>query len=215
MKKDFDYSLYLVTDRAMAGKRSLEAVVAEAVAGGVTAVQLREKDLPARDFVGCAMALKKRLAPLGVPLIINDRVDVALAAGADGVHLGQGDMAYEHARKILGPDAVIGLSVETIEQAEAANRLDADYIGLSPVFSTPTKTDVTTSLGLDGVRRIQEITSHKTVAIGGINSDTIKDVLEAGADGIAVVSAVMAAESPRDAARELAEIIRKYRYGWQ
>ncbi len=209
-----DFSLYLVTDRAMAGERSLETVVIEAVQGGVTAVQLREKDMATRDFIRCAVELKKRLTALDVPLIINDRVDVALAVGADGVHLGQRDMPYEQAREILGKEALIGLSVETIEQAEQANRLDVDYIGLSPVFTTPTKTDVETSLGLDGVRRICDITRHPTVAIGGINRDTITDVLGAGAEGIAVVSAIMASESPREAARELAEIIRKYRSGW-
>ena len=145
--------LYLVTDRNLSLGRSLDEVVAEAVAGGVTMVQLREKDCSTRDFV----ALARRLLPLcrkaGVPLLINDRVDVALAVDADGVHIGQSDMPYEEARRLLGYDKIIGLSVENMAEVEKANELDVDYVGISPVYGTPTKTDTAEPFGLDELRR--------------------------------------------------------------
>ncbi|MBQ1936297.1 MAG: thiamine phosphate synthase, partial [Bacteroidales bacterium] len=141
MRKNVDLSLYLVTDRDLSLGRSLEEVVSEAVAGGVTVVQLREKDASTGEFVELARRMMDMLNPLGVPLIINDRVDVALAVDADGVHIGQSDMKYEDARRLLGPDKIIGLSVESFEDIEAANALDVDYVGISPVYGTPTKTD--------------------------------------------------------------------------
>ena len=125
--------LYLVTDRDLSLGRSLEEVVSEAVSGGVTMVQLREKDAPTGEFIDLAGRLMNMLKPLGIPLIINDRVDVAMAVDADGVHIGQSDMPYEIARKLLGPDKIIGLSVENFEDIEKANALDVDYIGISPV----------------------------------------------------------------------------------
>ena len=125
--------LYLVTDRDLSLGRPLEEIVTEAVAGGATMVQLREKEASTADFVALARQLKAALAPLGVPLIINDRIDVALAADADGVHIGQSDMPYEDARRLLGPSKIIGLSVESLADIEVANLLDVDYIGISPV----------------------------------------------------------------------------------
>ena len=133
--------VYLVTDRALCGNRSVQDVILLAVQGGVAYVQLREKDLSTRMFVEEAVAVKKMLAPYAVPLIINDRMDVALACGADGIHIGQEDMPYETARRLMGPKAMIGLSVETWEDVQKAQALDVDYIGVSPVFATPTKTD--------------------------------------------------------------------------
>ncbi|MCQ2138251.1 MAG: thiamine phosphate synthase [Bacteroidales bacterium] len=201
--------LYLVTDRALAGGRDIEDIVRESVEGGATMVQLREKDIDTRDFIELALRLKKVLAPYGVPLIINDRVDVALASDADGVHIGQSDMPYAMARRILGPDKIIGLSVENFAQIEEANSLDVDYIGVSPVFATPTKTDTAAPFGLEGLRRAVEMSVHPTVAIGGMNASTAADVISTGTDGIAVVSAIVCAASPRKASEELLEIISK------
>ena len=206
MKKE-QLRLYLVTDRGIAGKRDLEDIVLQAVRGGATMVQLREKDLCTRDFIEEARRLTTVLGPLGIPLIINDRVDVALAAGADGVHIGQSDMPYSDARQLMGPEKIIGLSVENLEQVLLANSLDVDYIGISPVFITPTKTDTAAPFGLDGLREAVRLSVHPTVAIGGMNIDTARAVMQTGTDGIAVVSAIIGAESPFDAARELSDII--------
>lgn len=200
--------LYLVTNRGLSLGRSLEEVVSEAVAGGVTMVQLREKDTSTGEFIRLACKLSDLLRPLGIPLIINDRVDVALAADADGVHIGQSDMPYEIARKLLGPDKIIGLSVENMNDLLRANELDVDYIGISPVYGTPTKTDTAEPFGLEGLRKAVELSVHPTVAIGGMNARTISDVIAAGADGVAVVSAICSADSPRLAANELMNIIK-------
>lgn len=202
-------SLYLVTDRGLAGERDIVDIVRESVEGGATMVQLREKTLDTGAFVALALRLKEVLKPYGVPLVINDRVDVALACDADGVHIGQSDMPYEMARKLMGPDKIIGLSVENFDQIEQANSLDVDYIGISPVFATPTKTDTAAPFGLDGLRRAVRLSKHPTVAIGGMNSSTAAEVMAAGTDGIAVVSAIVCAESPREASRQLLQIIRK------
>ena len=199
--------LYLVTDRDLSLGRSLEEVVSEAVAGGVTIVQLREKDAPTGEFVDLARRLMAQLKPLGIPLIINDRIDVALAVDADGVHIGQSDMRYEDARRLLGPDKIIGLSVENMDDLLEANRLDVDYICISPVYGTPTKIDTAEPFGLEGLRKAIAMSVHPTVAIGGMNASTIGEVIKAGTDGVAVVSAICSASSPRAAAKELSEII--------
>ena len=195
--------LYLVTDRSFLGGRRLEDVVQEAVSGGVTMVQLREKDISTREFIALARDLKAVLGPLGVPLIINDRVDVALAAGADGVHIGQSDMLYTDARMLLGPDRIIGLSVENFAQIEEANALDVDYIGVSPVFATPTKTDTAQPFGIEGLREAVRMSAHPTVAIGGMNAACAEAVMATGTDGMAVVSAIMGSADPRSAAAQL------------
>ena len=202
--------LYLVTDSGMIPEgRSMEDVVREAVEGGVTMVQLREKDACTRDFVDLGIRLKALLGPIGIPLIINDRLDVALACDADGVHIGQSDMPYDTARAILGPDKIIGLSVENMEQVLAANALDVDYIGVSPVFATPTKTDTAPAFGLEGLRKAVQLSRHKAVGIGGMNADTVGGVMECGACGCAVVSAIMAATDPREASAQLRKLIRR------
>ena len=199
--------LYLVTDRELSRGRTLEEVVSEAVAGGITIVQLREKDASTGEFVELAMRLKEILKPYNIPLIINDRVDVALAVDADGVHIGQSDMAYKDARRLLGPDKIIGLSVESFSDIEAANALDVDYIGISPVYGTPTKTDTAEPFGLEGLRKAVEMSVHPAVAIGGMNAATIAEVMAAGADGVAVVSAICSAENIRKATSELRSIV--------
>jgi len=195
--------LTLVTDRACCGGRDLELIVAQAVQGGVRCVQLREKDLATRPFLDLARRLKALLAPLGVPLIINDRLDVALASGADGVHVGQEDLPVEDLRRFLGPRAIIGLSVETWADVELAQQLDVDYLGVSPVFPTPTKTDTKAPWGLDGLARIRAWSRHPLVAIGGLRPDNVEAVVRAGAEGIAVVSAICASPEPGLAARDL------------
>jgi thiamine-phosphate pyrophosphorylase len=207
MRRLAEGCLYLVTDRRLAGARPLEAIVAAAVRGGASAVQLREKECGTREFVELARRLKALLGPLGVPLLINDRVDVALAAGADGVHLGQSDLEPAAARGLLGDDAIIGLSVETMEQAEEAAALAVDYLGVSPIYPTPTKTDVATSWGLEGLAKLRRASRHQLIAIGGIHAANAADVMAAGADGLAVVSALVAASNPEAAARDLAGAI--------
>lgn len=200
--------LYLVTDRGLARGRRIEDIVAEAVEGGVTMVQLREKDIDTRCFIDLALMLKQVLKPAGVPLIINDRVDVALAADVDGVHIGQSDMPYAMARRLLGPDRIIGLSVESFEQIEEANKMDVDYIGISPVFATSTKTDTAAPFGLEGLRKAVRMSAHPTVGIGGMNERTAYDVMRCGTDGIAVVSAIVSADEPKESAKRLRQIIR-------
>lgn len=202
--------LYLVTDRDVVGDRDLSQMVRRAVEGGVSMVQLREKNCDTRQFVELAKSLKTILSAYDVPLIINDRIDVALAVGADGVHIGQSDMPYDMARCLLGNKRIIGLSVETLAELEEANRLDVDYVAASPVFSTPTKTDTAAPWGVDGLRNFCRLSGHPVVAIGGMNENTIPEVMQAGADGVALVSAILSAEDPRDASVKLRNIIGKY-----
>ena len=199
--------LYLVTDRALCGGRPLEEVVLRSVRGGARYVQIREKDQTTHDFIEEAVRIKEILAPFGAPLIVNDRVDVALAVGAEGVHVGQDDMPYAMARSLMGPGKIVGLSVETWEDVEEAEGLDCDYLGVSPVFATPTKTDTKGSWGLEGLARIRAFSRHRLVAIGGINPSNAAQVVEAGADCLAVVSAICAADDPEAVSRELAGLI--------
>lgn len=198
-----DYRVYLVTDRALCLGRPLEDVVLAAVRGGAGAVQLREKNASTRDFLALAKALVRHLQPLGIPLIINDRVDIALASGAAGVHVGQSDMPPEDARRLMGPRAIVGLSVDTREELAAAEGLDIDYAGISPVFATPTKTDTCAPWGLDGLRWAREHSPLRLVAIGGIHNDNARAVIEAGAHGLAVVSELCSAPDPQKAAERL------------
>jgi thiamine-phosphate pyrophosphorylase len=199
--------LYLVTDRALCGQRTVEEVVLQALRGGASCIQLREKDALTRDFVELAQRIRSLMAPFRASLIINDRIDVALAVGADGVHIGQQDMPCEIARRLLGPRAIIGLSVETWEDVQRAAKLDVDYLGVSPVFATPTKTDTKSPWGLEGLRRIRVATTLPLVAIGGLHRANAADVIRAGADAVAVVSAICAADNPHQAAADLFNII--------
>ena len=203
----FDYSLYLVTDRTLSLGRSTVEVVRAAIRGGVSCVQLREKGCSTREFMDEARLLKALLAGTGVPLFINDRLDVALAVGADGVHLGQNDLAIADARRLVGNRMIIGISAESVADAVRAEAEGADYIGASPVFTTPTKTDTASPLGLDGLRAIRRAVQLPLVAIGGINADNAAQVLRAGADGLAVVSAIVSAPCPRTAAAGLRQRI--------
>lgn len=207
----YDLSLYLVTDRGYIGNRKLVKVVQQAVAGGVTAVQLREKNCSTREFIKLGQEIKSRLKNKNIPLIINDRIDIALAIQADGVHLGQEDMPVKMARDILGNDYLIGLSVENMNHIKKAEQLDVDYLGLSPLFVTKTKPELKQEWGLDGLKRARNNSSHPIVAIGNINSGNAAKVIGSGADGIAVVSAICAADDPKRAANQLSTQIRKAR----
>ena len=199
----FDLSLYLVTDNSYLKGRALTDIVKEAIAGGVTMVQLREKESSSIEFYRKALAIKEITKAANIPLIINDRVDIALAVDADGLHIGQSDLPYAVVRKMLGYDKIIGLSVETIEQAKEANNLDVDYIGISPVFSTPSKTNTYASFGIEGIKEIASFTKHPTVAIGGINLSNAKEIMDAGANGIAVISAIIGDKKPKEASKLL------------
>lgn len=196
--------LMLVTDRPMAQGRSLVEVVAAAVAGGVTSVQLREKTADTRRFVELARDLDALLRPLGVPLWINDRIDVALAAGIDHVHVGQSDMTPADVRRLMGPTAVIGLSITRPEELVAEDLARVDCLGVGPVFATATKSDAAPALGLDGLAAIRRAGGLPVVAIGGIGPAEIAAVRATGVEGVAVVSAIMAAADPHAAARALA-----------
>jgi thiamine-phosphate pyrophosphorylase len=194
--------LHLVTDSALCGSRGVLAVVEAAVRGGARVVQLREKALPTRAFVERARALKALLAPLHVPLLVNDRLDVALACGADGVHVGQDDLSPQDVRRWM-PRALIGLSIERVGQLAEAERAPVDYYGASPVFATATKADAAPPLGLEGLRALRARTARPLVAIGGIDADNAAAVVAAGADALAVVSALCAAPDPAEAARRI------------
>ena len=207
--KMLDYILYLVTDRNLARGRSIEEIVTEAVMGGVTVVQLREKDLSTGDFLRQAFSLKELTDRMGVPLIINDRLDIAMACGTAGVHLGQDDMDCAQARRIAGEEMVIGVSVSSPEEAVKAELDGASYLGVSPVFSTPTKTDAPAPAGLEGLCRIREMVRIPLVGIGGISAANAPDVIRSGADGIAVVSAIMASSDPCMAARRLRSVMER------
>jgi len=210
--KPIDYSLYLVTDRGLSRGRSTLEVVRAAVRGGVTCVQLREKTAATRAFIEEALGVRAYLNSCGVPLIINDRVDVALAVGADGVHLGQSDMPLAAARALVGAAMVIGISAESVRDAvEAAG---ADYLGVSPVFATPTKADTAAPLGLEGLRAIREAVKTPLVAIGGLNRGNAAAAIRSGADGVAVVSAIVAADDPEEAARAIRIEIDAARRTW-
>ena len=198
-----DYSLYLVADADFAGERDLAALVDAAVRGGATVVQLRVKNLGGRAFVGLALEISRRLAGTGVPLLINDRVDIAMACGTAGVHLGQDDMPVPTARRILGPDAAIGVSVNTPEEAILAEREGADYVGAGPAFATTTKETPLALLGPAGIARIKSAVRIPVVAVGGISAGNAASLAAAGADGIAVVSAILGAPDPARAAEEL------------
>jgi thiamine-phosphate pyrophosphorylase len=199
--------LYLVTDQPSLKGRTLIDVVQAAVLGGVTCVQLREKHATSRDFYAQAVALMDLLTPLNIPLIINDRLDIALACGAPGVHLGQSDMPVQAARKLLPPEVFIGWSVETLDEVTRSATLPVDYLGVSPVFATPTKTDTATPWGLEGLQRIRAATDLPLVAIGGIHLGNAVELLRAGASSLAVVSAICSADDPRAASQQLRDLI--------
>ncbi len=207
MKRTPDYSVYLVTDRSLAGGRSLASVVQAALDGGAGVVQIREKNLSSRAFYETALEIVRLVRPMGRAVIVNDRMDIAMACGADGVHLGQTDLPCGEARRLGGPGWIVGVSVGTEAEAVAAERAGADYLGISPVFATPTKPDAPEPAGLAGLQRIRRVVRLPLVAIGGIHAGNAADAIRAGADGVAVVSAVMAASDPRAATAALMKAV--------
>ena len=213
MKPAFDLSVYLVTDPALGGGRALEDIVAQAIAGGATMVQLRDPDAKGRALAETGRRLLAVTRARTIPLIVNDRVDIAFAIGADGVHLGQSDMDAIAARNLLGPDAIIGLSVANAHELEASrNAVGAvDYLGVGPVFTTGTKTDAGDAIGLEGISWMRRAVELPLVAIGGIKAENTAGVIAAGCDGVAVVSAIVAAPDPAAAARQLAMAVEEGR----
>ncbi|MBE9460905.1 thiamine phosphate synthase [Dyadobacter subterraneus] len=199
--------LYLVTDENACLGRDIFRVVEEAVKGGVTMVQLREKSLGTRAFIDRAKKMKDILHPYHVPLIINDRVDVALACDADGVHVGQSDMPYEILKDLLPPDKIIGLSAETKEDVIEAENLNLTYLAVSPLFSTPSKTDTLAPWGMDGLKWVKAHSKNPLVVIGGLNESNVVEAISNGAEGIAVISAICSAASPFKAAKFLKSMI--------
>lgn len=208
-----DLSVYLITDRGLSGVRGVKETVLAAVRGGATVVQLRDPDATTRDLVVEARALVGLLRPHRVPLIVNDRVDVALAADADGVHVGQSDMDASDARALIGPDRILGLSITEEADLDRSDLTVVDYLGVGPVFATPTKADAAPPMGMAGLKRIAARTGLPIVAIGGLHAGNAADALAAGAQGVSVVSAICAAPDPEAATRELAEIVRAARAG--
>ena len=198
-----DHALYLVADADYAAGRDLPALVKAAVAGGARVVQLRAKSLAGRALVELGFDLRGVLAGTGVPLLINDRIDVAIACGAAGVHLGQEDVPVVLARALLGPEGTVGVSVNTVEEAQRAQAEGASYVGAGPVFATTTKETALPVLGPEGIARIKRAVEIPVVGIGGIGPGNAAEIARAGADGIAVVSAILGAPDARLAAEEL------------
>jgi len=209
MEQTVDWSVYVITDRQVAGDRSILEVVRAALRGGATVVQLREKAATTRQMIELGRALHRITQEAGVPLIVNDRVDVALAVEAEGVHVGQDDMPAALARRLIGPDRILGVSAGTVEEAVQAERDGADYLGVGDVYGTPSKPDAGEPIGVEGLAEIARAVSIPVVAIGGIRPDNAAAVIRAGASGVAVISAVVGAPDPEAAARRLREAVER------
>lgn len=192
--KTVDYSLYLATDPDLIGDRDIRDVVAAAIEHGVTVVQLRDKHADSATLYRTARTLLEITRPRGVPLIVNDRVDVMLASGADGVHVGIHDLPLEQVRRLAGPRALVGYSVNTADDLAEAVRHGADYVGMGPVFPTATKADARTLLGLEGLRHLANRAPFPVVAIGGVTPENHTAALAAGASGVCVISAILGHE---------------------
>ena len=201
--------LYLVTDRrGFESEADFLKAVREALEGGVSIVQLREKKIEPKEWLYWGDKLRKLTSDYRALFIINDHYDIAKKVGADGVHLGQTDGDAGLAREFLGKEAVIGLSIETIEQAKVAMKLPIDYVAASPVFATTTKTDTAKPWGLEGLKALARISTKPIVAIGGLRSENAAAVLAAGAHSLAIISAILGHDEPRLAAEGFVEILR-------
>ncbi|QWW71722.1 thiamine phosphate synthase [Rhizobium sp. WYJ-E13] len=207
--KDFDLSLYLVLDPDLCAGIGMVETTRLAVAGGATMVQLRDKHGGTARMVETGLALKEVLKGTGALLIVNDDVEAAVAIGADGLHIGQDDTGPAAARSMIGPDMILGLSVETEALATAIDPGIVDYAGIGPVFATPTKTDHKQPIGFDGLARLVKAAPVPTVAIGGLKSEHVASVFAAGAEGLAVVSAICGTLDPKAATLRIADEIRK------
>ena len=202
MKHGIDYSLYLCTDRRLMTSPTIEASVESALRGGTTVIQLREKDCSSREFYELGLRVKKITERYNAPLIINDRVDIALAVGAAGVHVGQGDLPCKVVREMVGPDMIVGVSAATLEEAVRAEEDGADYLGVGAMYATATKTD-TRPVSMEELLKIRAAVKIPIVVIGGINKQTLGNFKGTGVNGLAVVSAIVAQPDPEAAAREL------------
>lgn len=202
MKHGIDYSLYLCTDRRLMTSPTIEASAESALRGGTTVIQLREKDCSSREFYELGLRVKKITDAYHAPLIINDRVDIALAVGAAGVHVGQGDLPCKVVREIVGPDMIVGVSAATLDEAVQAEQDGADYLGVGAMYATATKTD-TRPVSMEELLKIRAAVKIPIVVIGGINKQTLGNFKGTGVDGLAVVSAIVAQPDPEAAAREL------------
>jgi thiamine-phosphate pyrophosphorylase len=201
-----DWTLYVVTDSRLVAPRSLAEVVAAAIRGGAKIIQYREKTLNTREMVASAAGLMQVCRQSGALFLINDRLDVALAVNADGVHLGRNDMPVRMARNLLGQEKLLGVSVQDARAMDEAVDEGADYLSLSPVFATLTKPDHEEPLGLERVRALAGRVVVPVVAIGGINRTNVAEVMRAGVQGVCVISAVLSAPDPEQAARELFQL---------
>ncbi|OPJ62960.1 thiamine phosphate synthase [Clostridium chromiireducens] len=210
MKTKIDYSIYLVTDRDLMSTETLEEAIEQAILGGCTLVQLREKDCSSLDFYITAVRVKEITDKYNVPLIINDRLDIALAVDAAGVHVGQSDMPATIVRKIIGEDKIIGVSTGSLEQALKAQEDGADYIGVGAMYATGTKKDANPT-SMEELKKIRENISIPIVVIGGINKDRVRDFENMGIDGLAIVSAIIAQRDITEATKELKNIFISYR----
>ncbi len=213
MAETFDLTLYLVIGPDDVPGREVEAVAAAAVAGGVTLVQLRDKTAPDAEMAALARRLQEVLTPQRVPLVINDRIEVARAVGAAGVHLGVDDRPAAEARQALGPEAIIGVSAGTFEEADLVDPAVVDYVGTGAVYATSTKADAGAAIGLEGLAALRRRLALPMVAIGGIGLSTAAAVAATGVEGIAVVSAICGAADPEAAARDLRAAVDRGRQG--
>ena len=191
--------LYVILDPSVCPGQSLDDILKEAAGAGAKLFQYRNKSASMKEAYAEALALRKVAAELGVTFIVNDRCDLALAVGADGVHLGQGVLPYRYARTTMGVGKLIGLSTHNPEQVQEADRLKPDYIGFGPIFKPGSKQDHDPVVGIQGLRQIQPLTSLPIFAIGGITAENVAEVMRAGADGVAVISAIVAAPDVRHA----------------
>lgn len=208
--KKVDFSLMFVTDDRITDNEKFYWLLEEVLIGGATVIQLREKNIETINFYKRALEVKKICDTFKTPLIINDRLDIALSIDADGLHLGQNDMPVNIARKYLGKNKIIGVSVSNKKQLETANTSGADYIGLSPIFKTNTKTEnIATPMGLFGLKSLKSLTKKPIICIGGINSKNIEDVISNGSDGVAIVSAISESLSPGKITKKLKNLILK------
>lgn len=204
-KEDIDYSVYLVTDRRNKTDEEFLNIIEEAIKGGTTVVQLREKTASTKEFYDLALRVKEITSRYGVPLLINDRIDIALAVDSEGVHIGQDDMPADIAREIIGEDKILGVSASTVEEAKKAEKDSADYIGSGAVFPTATKDDAD-SVSKEELKEIVDSIDIPVVAIGGIVVENANTLKGSGIAGFSVVSAIMSAEDPKEASKKLKEI---------
>lgn len=205
--KKVSYSLYLVSDKKSCKNRDLEELIQQAILGGVTIVQLREKNIDSKDFYEQALRVKRVTDKYNIPLIINDRVDIALAVGADGVHVGQEDLSCSVIKRNISKNLIVGVSVHNVEEAMRAELDGADYIGCGALFNTSTKEN-TKKLKIEELIKIKENVKIPVVAIGGINEENIEELYDSNIDGIAVVSAILSKDNCEEASRILKEKIK-------